>query len=136
VKDWEVYQALPLKNLSKHKAILIGDASHSVCALPPLQYHINLIATQMLPTTGQGGTQSLEDVGALAVLLCNILHKDEIPRRFKLIEDVRKERARTMQGLSGQIIGFEEMVRELWPNKFLNKTNIMNAEDHLRFNNR
>ncbi|KAE9364665.1 FAD/NAD(P)-binding domain-containing protein [Stipitochalara longipes BDJ] len=120
VSDWEVFHASPLSHLHKGRALLIGDAAHS-----------------MFPTTGQGGTQSLEDVCALSVLLhSDSLRKGselEIRERLGIYEGLRKGRMSVVQGCSGITFGSEREVGEQRPWHVVNKAGIASGEEHLSY---
>jgi 2-polyprenyl-6-methoxyphenol hydroxylase-like FAD-dependent oxidoreductase len=49
---------------------------------------------------GQGGGQAIEDGGALGALLSHIKSLDEIPKRLRLFEEIRRNRASAMQMFS------------------------------------
>jgi len=87
----------------------------------------------MLPSTGQGCCQGLEDVGALSVLLSNLSDKSEIPRLFEIMTALRKDRKTTIQYLSGIRMGQEEEFRKCNPRHFIHKTPIMTGQDHVKF---
>jgi salicylate hydroxylase len=118
VSDWEVFFARPLLHLFKSKALLIGDAAHS-----------------MFPTTGQGGSQSLEDVCALGILLDSdtLQSKDEINGRLEVYERLRKERMAVVQGMSGVTFGFEERFARERPWHVINQVGIKSGEEHLSY---
>lgn len=61
----------------------------------------------MFPTTGQGGSQTIEDVGALAVLFSGIHTVSALEERMRVFEKVRKERAATVMSMSGIVFGRE-----------------------------
>ncbi|KAG4427866.1 hypothetical protein IFR05_016654 [Cadophora sp. M221] len=91
VSEWSVsYFPTPHPHLVAHRALLIGDAAHT-----------------MFPTTGQGGSQTMEDIGALAVLFKGIYTLSGSGERMRLFERVRKERAATVMSMSGILFGRE-----------------------------
>lgn len=114
--DWEVWKCKPQKHLAQGKAVLTGDAAHS-----------------MEPTTGQGGSQGLEDAGALAVFLSNIGSKDEIPHRLELLAKMRGERTAKVVALSGVRPGEEEIIRKNYPRHAINRSSIKNGVEHIAF---
>jgi 2-polyprenyl-6-methoxyphenol hydroxylase-like FAD-dependent oxidoreductase len=87
----------------------------------------------MLPSTGQGCCQGLEDVGALSVLLGNLSDKSEISRRFEIMTALRKDRETTIQYLSGIRMGQEEEFRKANPRHWIHKTPIKTGRDHIKF---
>lgn len=91
----------------------------------------------MYPTTGQGGSQSLEDVCALSILLNSATLQsksaDEIQKRLETYEKLRKGRMSVVQGMSGIIFGFEETVAKQRPWHVVNKVGIRSMEDHARY---
>lgn len=114
--DWEVWRCTPQKHLAQGNTVLVGDAAHS-----------------MEPTTGQGGSQGLEDAGALAVFLSNIGSKDEIPRRLRLLEKLRMERTVTVVTLAGIRLGEEETIRKFYPRHPINRSHIKTGIEHFDF---
>jgi salicylate hydroxylase len=83
LKLWKLLYRAPLPTWVKGKTCILGDAAHP-----------------MLPHQGQGGGQSIEDGGALGILLSNITSVSEIPERLKLFEKVRWNRASAVQVMS------------------------------------
>lgn len=114
--DWEIWKCTTQKSLTEGKAVLVGDAMHS-----------------MEPTTGQGGSQGLEDAGALAVFLSNISSKDEIPHRLQLLAKMREERTSKVIALSGVRLGEEEAVRKNYPRHPISQSSIKNGVEHIAF---
>ncbi|TVY43212.1 Aurachin C monooxygenase/isomerase [Lachnellula subtilissima] len=114
VADYEVYFNKPLLHLFKGKAVLIGDAAHS-----------------MFPTTGQGGSQSMEDAGALGSILSHLPSSSSLPERLRIFGKLRKERTATVQMLSGLIFGQEEGWVRRRPEHFIQRTGVRSGEDHL-----
>ncbi|OBT77935.1 hypothetical protein VF21_04357 [Pseudogymnoascus sp. 05NY08] len=114
--DWEIWKCTPQKHLAQGKAVLTGDAAHS-----------------MEPTTGQGGSQGLEDAAALAVFLSNIGSKDEIPHRLELLAKMRVERTEKVVALSGVRLGEEETIRKNYPRHAINRSSIKNGVEHIAF---
>ncbi|KAE8446551.1 hypothetical protein EG329_011883 [Mollisiaceae sp. DMI_Dod_QoI] len=93
VSEWEIsYFPRPHPCLFKSKALLIGDAAHS-----------------MFPTTGQGGSTTMEDIGALSILFSSnantspypLTSASQLTERLKLFEKIRKERTGLVMGMSG-----------------------------------
>jgi salicylate hydroxylase len=87
----------------------------------------------MYPTTGQGGSQSLEDVCALGIILSSLPSKSELEPRLKIMENLRKERASLIQALSGVVFGTEEEFAKARPWHRINQSGIKNAEQHMEF---
>lgn len=114
--DWEIWKCTPQKHLAQGKAVLVGDAAHS-----------------MEPTTGQGGSQGVEDAGALAVFLSNIGNRDEVPRRLELLAKMRGERTEKVVALSGLRLGEEEVIRKNYPRHPINRSSIKNGVEHIAF---
>lgn len=56
--------------------------------------------TDMIPDQGQGGGQAVEDAGALAVCFANLKSKDHVAERLQAFQDIRKNRAASLQVLS------------------------------------
>ncbi|KAL2062874.1 hypothetical protein VTL71DRAFT_5946 [Oculimacula yallundae] len=118
VSEWELsYFPTPHPHLVSHRALLIGDAAHS-----------------MFPTTGQGGSQTIEDVGALSVLFSGIYTLSALEERMRVYERVRKERAATVASMSGIIFGREAEFADRRGKKHrIWKTGIRNGEQHAAF---
>ncbi|KFZ08897.1 hypothetical protein V502_09068 [Pseudogymnoascus sp. VKM F-4520 (FW-2644)] len=114
--DWEIWKCRPQTHLAQGKAVLAGDAAHS-----------------MEPTTGQGGSQGLEDAGALAVFLSNISSKSEIPHRLELLSKIRGERTAKVVALSGVRPGEEEIIRKNYPRHPISRSSIKNGVEHIAF---
>lgn len=87
----------------------------------------------MLPSTGQGCCQGLEDVGALSILLSNLSDKSEISRRLEIMTVLRKDRETTVQYLSGIRMGQEGEIRKANPRHWIHKTSIKTGRDHVKF---
>lgn len=86
---------------------------------------------QMFPATGQGGSQSMEDAGALGTIFSHLPSTSSLPERLHIYEKLRKERTTAVQMLSGLIFGQEEgWVRDR-PDHFIQSTGIRSGEDHL-----
>ncbi|KAL6703985.1 hypothetical protein ACN47E_008923 [Coniothyrium glycines] len=83
LKLWKLLSREPLRNWVRGNVCLIGDAAHP-----------------MLPHSGQGGGQSIEDAAALGILLSKLGSKSEIPQRLKAFEALRLRRASAIQILS------------------------------------
>ena len=114
--DWEIWKSTPQQHLTQGKAMLVGDAAHS-----------------MEPTTGQGGSQGVEDAAALAVFLSNIGSKSEIPHRLELLSKMRGERTAKVVATSGVRVGEEELIRKNYPRHPINRSSIKNGIDHIEF---
>jgi salicylate hydroxylase len=85
---WQLRDIEPLMRWHKGRAILIGDAAHA-----------------MLPTQGQGASQSVEDAEALAAFLDETdgrPSKEKIEERLNLVFQARHVRATKIQGYSRQ----------------------------------
>ncbi len=95
-----------------------------------------ILEGQMLSTTGQGGCQSLEDAGAIGIILANIQHKSTLPALLNIYEKLRKERVAVIQGLSGIIFGTEEKFAGERPWHIINSTGIKSPEAHLDYLNK
>ncbi|KAI4715904.1 monooxygenase [Aureobasidium sp. EXF-10727] len=83
---WQLRDIDPLTTWTKGRAILIGDAAHA-----------------MLPTQGQGASQSIEDAEALQAFLSDITSKssgDNIHEQLLAIVNARYERASLIQAYS------------------------------------
>ncbi|CAD0096301.1 unnamed protein product [Aureobasidium vineae] len=83
---WQLRDIDPLTTWTKGRAILIGDAAHA-----------------MLPTQGQGASQSIEDAEALQAFLADNTSKssgDEIHEQLLAIVNARYERASLIQAYS------------------------------------
>ncbi|KAK0122850.1 hypothetical protein ONS96_009878 [Cadophora gregata f. sp. sojae] len=111
------YFPTPHPHLICHRALLIGDAAHS-----------------MFPTTGQGGSQTIEDVGALSVFFKDIFKLSTLDERMRLYEKVRKERAATVMSMSGIVFGREaEFAERRGRNHPIWETGIRSGEEHVKF---
>ncbi|RSL91768.1 hypothetical protein CEP51_000100 [Fusarium floridanum] len=80
---WQLRDIDPLPGWVRGRAILIGDASHA-----------------MLPTQGQGASQSIEDAEALQAFLADVQSRDKVEAALKRVFDVRYERASLIQKFS------------------------------------
>lgn len=76
---WGIYDRAPLPRWSTSRITLLGDAAHA-----------------MVPHLGQGANQSIEDGFALAVLLQDVA-REEIPRRLRVYEEIRRQRTSRVQ---------------------------------------
>lgn len=65
----------------------------------------------MLPYSGQGSNQAIEDAGALGFLLKGIESAPEISRRLEMFEVARRKRASRVQVLSRVRVGKEQEVQ-------------------------
>lgn len=61
----------------------------------------------MLPFSGQGANQAIEDAGALGYLFDGVHSADEIPTRIALFEKVRRLRVSRTQLMSSVRVGKE-----------------------------
>lgn len=85
---WQLRDIDPLPTWYRDRAILIGDAAHA-----------------MLPTQGQGASQSVEDAEALGAYFADIRGQqsvEEIEAIYKRVFDCRYERATLVQRFSRQ----------------------------------
>lgn len=85
---WQLRDIDPLRSWYKGRAILIGDAAHA-----------------MLPTQGQGASQTVEDAEALGAFFSNTCGNQtakDIEAINKLVFDCRYERATLIQTFSRQ----------------------------------
>ena len=85
---WQLRDIDPLSTWVKGRTILIGDAAHA-----------------MLPTQGQGASQTFEDAEALQAVLQDLqagASADEIRRKLEEVFDIRYERASLIQKYSRQ----------------------------------
>ncbi|KAL9096134.1 MAG: hypothetical protein Q9165_001657 [Trypethelium subeluteriae] len=83
---WQLRDIEPLKTWVKGRCILIGDSSHS-----------------MLPTQGQGASQSIEDAEALQCFFSDITRRpsqDEVEERLGKVFAARYDRASLIQRYS------------------------------------
>ena len=88
---WQLRDIQPLKNWEKDRVILVGDAAHA-----------------MLPTQGQGASQSVEDAEALKEFFSDIHSKplaEEVNARLEMIFNCRYDRVTLIQGYSRQQAG-------------------------------
>jgi salicylate hydroxylase len=102
LKLWKLFYRPPIESWYQGKMVLSGDAAHpmlprkSLRPLTRMKYEFLFFHTDQ----GQGGGQAIEDAEALSVLFSCIKSKDEIPQRFQIYQDVRQNRAASMQILS------------------------------------
>lgn len=68
--------------------------------------------SQMLPFSGQGANQAIEDAGALRILFERINSPDEVPSRISLFEKLRKLRVSRVQIMSSVRVGKEAVILE------------------------
>ena len=66
----------------------------------------------MLPFSGQGATQAIEDAGAISILFKDLSSAKDIPARLALFEKVRTKRAARVQVVSKVTVGKEREVEE------------------------
>ncbi|KAF0322172.1 ABC transporter [Colletotrichum asianum] len=79
---WQLRDLDPLKTWHRGRTIIIGDASHP-----------------MLPTQGQGASQSVEDAEALGAIFSDVKTK---PTKDETVFECRYDRATLIQGYSRQ----------------------------------
>jgi salicylate hydroxylase len=103
----------------------------------------------MFPTTGQGGAQTIEDIGALSVLFSTnsasslrspypLKSSTQIISRLKLFEKIRMERVGLVMGMSRVIFGKEEkfVKNKPWLQTSVrvgNEGGLRSGEAHTRF---
>ncbi|KAM5354633.1 hypothetical protein ACJ41O_001280 [Fusarium nematophilum] len=80
---WQLRDIDPLSHWVSGRTILIGDAAHA-----------------MLPTQGQGASQSIEDAEALQAFLSNVHSRDEVGAALQRVFRARYERATLIQKFS------------------------------------
>ncbi|PLB48724.1 putative salicylate hydroxylase, partial [Aspergillus steynii IBT 23096] len=90
VTIWPLNIFAPVPRWNRGKILLIGDAAHP-----------------MLPFSGQGANQALEDAGALGCLFDGVHSADEIATRIALFEKVRRLRVARTQLMSSVRVGKE-----------------------------
>ncbi|KAK1146867.1 hypothetical protein N8T08_002191 [Aspergillus melleus] len=90
VTIWPLNIFAPVPRWNRGKILLIGDAAHP-----------------MLPFSGQGANQAIEDAGALGYLFDGVHSADEIPTRIALFEKVRRLRVSRTQLMSSVRVGKE-----------------------------
>lgn len=99
IKVFTIMKRDPVPNLTRGRAILVGDAGHL-----------------MLSTHGQGASQSIEDAAALEVLF-NIQQsgpssKNVVLERVQMFDDLRGPRIKATQTLSNKMMGPPEAMME------------------------
>ena len=72
---WKLSELESLERWSSGNCVLLGDAAHA-----------------MLPYTGQGASQCVEDAGCLVECLSQIRDKSDIPKALKAFEKIRRPR--------------------------------------------
>ncbi|KAF4544932.1 Monooxygenase FAD-binding protein [Lasiodiplodia theobromae] len=85
---WQLRDLEPLERWCRGRVVLVGDAAHA-----------------MLPTQGQGASQSLEDAEALGAVFEDVegwVEKEEVGRRLEEMVACRYERATLIQAYSRQ----------------------------------
>ncbi|GAD98442.1 salicylate hydroxylase, putative [Paecilomyces variotii No. 5] len=95
ISNWPLSVYKPLPQWTSGKIVLIGDAAHP-----------------MLPFSGQGANQAIEDAGALGYMLADVHSSEDIPTRLKLFEKARMLRVARTQTLSKVRLGKEKEVQE------------------------
>ncbi|KAJ5378349.1 uncharacterized protein N7496_005758 [Penicillium cataractarum] len=116
--DWDINFTGPPIQWIKGKAVLIGDAMHS-----------------MFPTTGQGACQCLEDAAALGILLSNLRNMEDIPRRLEKFQTLRRERVVEIHALSSVLLGGETKLDEHVRSALPDGRDIEGPLDHLDVTN-
>jgi salicylate hydroxylase len=66
----------------------------------------------MLPFSGQGANQAIEDAGALGILFGKIDSPEDVPNRISLFTRLRKLRVSRVQIMSSVRIGREDVILE------------------------
>jgi salicylate hydroxylase len=66
----------------------------------------------MLPFSGQGANQAIEDTGALRMLFEKIHSPEHVPSRMALFEKLRKPRVSRVQTMSSVRVGKEAVILE------------------------
>ena len=66
----------------------------------------------MLPFSGQGSNQAIEDAGALGYLFQGVETTDALPERLRMFESVRKRRVARVQIMSKVRAGKERDIKE------------------------
>lgn len=85
---WQLRDLEPLERWCRGRVVLVGDAAHA-----------------MLPTQGQGASQSLEDAEALGAVFEDVegwVEREEVGRRLEEMVACRYERATLIQAYSRQ----------------------------------
>ena len=72
---WKIFQREPLETMYRGGLVLMGDALHP-----------------MPPYKAQGGSQTIEDAGALEICLSGMRDKSELPQRLELLQTSRVPR--------------------------------------------
>lgn len=116
VSDWELWHGNGVLHIYEGRTLLVGDAAHS-----------------MLPFTGQGGGQGIEDAGALGVLFRDIRSREEVEERLRLVEEVRRDRTAIFQSMAGIPLGSEARFAMGNPDHPIHKAGITSPERHLEY---
>ena len=87
----------------------------------------------MYPATGQGGSQGIEDVGALGILLSRLASKSDVEKRLKVFEELRKERVEIVSATSMLIFGTEKDYVEARPLGKVSRLGINTTEKHMKY---
>ncbi|KAI2708486.1 hypothetical protein CBS147332_6547 [Penicillium roqueforti] len=95
ITKWPLNIHEPITHWTRGKVLLIGDAAHP-----------------MLPFSGQGANQAIEDAGALKILFEKIDSLEEVPNRMALFEKVRRRRVSRVQVMSSVRVGRETAIWE------------------------
>ncbi|KIW90973.1 uncharacterized protein Z519_08756 [Cladophialophora bantiana CBS 173.52] len=80
---WKGCSRAPRDTLHKGKLCMLGDALHP---MPPFR--------------AQGGSQSIEDAGALEMIATNLVDRSELPKRLEMLDRLRVPRYSCAQMIS------------------------------------
>lgn len=99
IKVFTIMKRDPVPNLTRGRAVLVGDAGHL-----------------MLSTHGQGASQSIEDAAALEVLFnmqqSSPSSENVVLERVQMFDDLRGPRVKATQTLSNKMMGPPEAMME------------------------
>jgi 2-polyprenyl-6-methoxyphenol hydroxylase-like FAD-dependent oxidoreductase len=115
VSSWDISFSTPPLHWTRGKAMLIGDAVHSVSRahLPPvITRNLTPRHKKMFPTTGQGACQCFEDAAALGVFLDNLNTTADLATHLQLFQSFRRKRVVLVHATSGFLPGQESRITE------------------------
>lgn len=99
IKVFTIMKRDPVPNLTRGRAVLVGDAGHL-----------------MLSTHGQGASQSIEDAAALEVLFDiqqgSLSPEKVVLERVQMFDDLRGPRIKATQTLSNKMMGPPEVMMD------------------------